>query len=88
MKLEGIYESAMAPIIARELGRHPGAYIKSHPRGVREGVSRIELDIAVIGEEKDRADAEGEEIARDMTGAIVASGGRITWSRGQKAVRP
>ena len=45
MKIEGVYESALAPVIRKELELHPGTYIKSHPRGIREGRSRIELDI-------------------------------------------
>ncbi len=75
LKLEGILESALAPVISAEMRKHPGAYIKSHPRGVREGVSRIELDIAVVGEDAMRADEEGEDIAREMTTAVRAAGG-------------
>jgi len=75
LKLEGIFESALAPVIALELMRHPGAYIKSHPRGVRNGVSRIELDIAVVGEDAKRTDEEGEAIAREMTKSVELQGG-------------
>ena len=82
MKMEGIFESALAPVISEELRRHTGAYIKSHPRGIREGVSRIELDIAVVGEDKERTDEEGEEIAREMEKEVVRMGGKITFSRG------
>ena len=82
MKLEGVLESALAPIISQELGRHPGAYIKSHPRGIREGVSRIELDIAVVSEERTEAEAEGEMIAKEMERAVVATGGRVVSARG------
>lgn len=81
LKLEGILESALAPIIARELRRHPGAYIKSHPRGAREGVSRIELDIAVTAREGERAREEGGTIAREMGRAISGRGGRVAASR-------
>jgi molybdenum cofactor synthesis domain-containing protein len=82
MKIEGVYESALAPLIAEELARHPGAYIKSHPRGIREGVSRIELDIAVVGVDKERTDREGREIALEMQKAIVTMRGKIKASRG------
>jgi nicotinamide-nucleotide amidase len=81
MKLEGVFESALAPDIAEELGRHPGAYIKSHPRGVKEGVSRIELDIAVVGEDRDWTEKEGETIAKEMKGRVERSGGRVVSSR-------
>ena len=82
MKLEGIYESAIAPIIAEELTRHPEAYIKSHPRGIREGVSRLELDIAVVGREKDPTEEEGGRIARELEKAIAGAGGRVVMARG------
>ena len=82
MKLEGILESALAPVIAYELRRHPGAYIKSHPRGIREGISRIELDIAVVGEDRRRTSGEGDEIARHMKREIEKAGGMVKSSRG------
>ena len=82
MKLEGVLESALAPVIAKEMQRHPGAYIKSHPRGIREGVSRIELDIAVVGEDRRRTDDEGEEIASDMRREVENAGGSVKSARG------
>ena len=77
LKLEGVLESAIAPVIAESLRRHPGAYIKSHPRGIREGVSRIELDIAVVGEDRERVDDEGEAIAREMAREVELCGGKV-----------
>ena len=77
MKLEGVLESALAPVIAEELRKHPGAYIKSHPRGTKEGVSRIERDVAVVGEEEGRTDQEGSAIAAEMERAVVGAGGRV-----------
>jgi nicotinamide-nucleotide amidase len=82
MKLEGVLESALAPVLGAELKRHPRAYIKSHPRGIREGVSRIELDIAVVGESKKRVDEEGEAIAKEMRDSVVAMGGTVRYVRG------
>ena len=82
MKLEGILESALAPVIAKEMKKHPEAYIKSHPRGIREGVSRIELDIAVVGEDRRRTEDEGEEIAIDMRREIEDAGGSVKSARG------
>ncbi len=77
MKLEGVPESALAPAIAKELKEHPGAYIKSHPRGTREGVSRIELDIAVVGKIRDQVESEGETVAADMAAWVRGAGGTV-----------
>ena len=81
MRLEGVFESTLAPFIADELGKHPGAYIKSHPRGIREGMSRIELDIAVVGEDPRRTADEGEAIAVEMAGIVKQAGGRAVLAR-------
>ncbi|HKT22295.1 MAG TPA: molybdopterin-binding protein, partial [Nitrososphaerales archaeon] len=77
MKLTGVFESALAPVLSKELRRHPGAYIKSHPRGIREGVSRIELDVAVVGADRRQAFAEGEAIAQEMARSVAGLGGRV-----------
>ena len=77
MKLEGVLESVLAPVIEVELRRHPGAYLKSHPRGAREGVSRIELDIAVVGESRGGTDSEGAAIRDEMERAVAGLGGRV-----------
>ncbi|MDG7016274.1 MAG: competence damage-inducible protein A [Nitrososphaerota archaeon] len=76
-KVEGIRESALAPIIARELRRYPGTYVKSHPRGTKGGVSRIELDIVAVS--KDRADADrvAGAVARESTSEIRKVGGKV-----------
>jgi molybdopterin-biosynthesis enzyme MoeA-like protein len=82
MKLEGVLESSLAPVIDRELKEHPGAYIKSHPRGVREGVSRIELDVAVVGTEREPVEREGEEIGRSMAREVEGLGGVVKSAKG------
>jgi len=82
LKFEGIYESAMAPLIRRELRRNPGAYIKSHPRGLKDGVSRIELDIVVVGKKKEDAENAMKGIAREMARDVIKAGGVLKSSAG------
>ena len=82
MKLEGVLESALAPVISSALRRHPGAYVKSHPRGIREGVSRIELDVAVVGEDARMTEEEGETIAKELVRAVESAGGRVIAAKG------
>ncbi len=82
MKLEGALESDLAPLIAAELRRHPGAYVKSHPKGTREGVSRIELDVAVVGDRKEWADRECRAIVAEMKEGVVGLGGTVRAVRG------
>lgn len=82
MKVEGVPESALAPYIGRVMARFPGTYVKSHPRGTKEGISRIELDIVSIKRKDEDAEKVGNAVASDMARAIRKSGGRIKWSRG------
>jgi molybdopterin-biosynthesis enzyme MoeA-like protein len=82
MKVEGVYESVLAPMIGKELKLYPGTYIKSHPRGIREGRSMIELDIVSVKKKREEAERVGNAIAADMVRAIERAGGEITWSRG------
>jgi molybdopterin-biosynthesis enzyme MoeA-like protein len=81
MKVEGVPESSLAPVISEELKRHPGAYIKSHPRGAREGVSSIELDVAVVGPDRESAAREGDQIAEAMARKVENLGGVVKSGR-------
>ena len=81
MKVEGVFESTLAPAIQEELDRHPGAYLKSHPRGTREGVSHLELDIAVVGVSKGEVAREGRAMAEEMREAVARLGGTVRAAR-------
>lgn len=48
LRLSGIYESSLAPIIDRVMRHSPGVYIKSHPRGIRNGQANIELHFSTF----------------------------------------
>lgn len=82
LKFEGILESAMAPLIKKELRENPDVYIKSHPRGLKEGVSRIELDIVAVRERRADANAIVTKIAREFIDVVGATGGELKSSRG------
>jgi nicotinamide-nucleotide amidase len=82
LKIEGIYESTLAPLIEAELRTHPGVYIKSHPRGLREGRSRIELDVAVVSADRDKAEESAGRIVREIKDKIVTEGATVVFERG------
>jgi nicotinamide-nucleotide amidase len=56
LKVQGVMESAISPIIDQVMSRCPGVYIKSHPRGF-EGGNRpnIELHFSILTSDPDRA---------------------------------
>ena len=82
LKLEGVFESVLAPYLVTLLKKHPYAYIKSHPRGTKGGVSKIEVDIAVVGEDRRAVDGEGVKIAEELTEMVSEAGGKVKSSRG------
>jgi molybdenum cofactor synthesis domain-containing protein len=78
MMLRGIFESNLAPIL-HEVGRkYPIAYIKSHPKGVVEGVSLLELDVVVVTKTLTESDKLVNEIANELRNRIEAAAGRIS----------
>ena len=62
--------------------RHPGTYIKSHPRGVVGGVSKIELDVVAVSAIRSEARDVGNRVAAEMLAAIRRKGGRVVRASG------
>ncbi len=81
LNLEKIFESTLAPILKQMIRMYPGAYLKSHPKGIREGVSRIELDIVVSSEARKQARSLADEIASYAEREINREGGVVARRR-------
>jgi molybdopterin-biosynthesis enzyme MoeA-like protein len=48
LRVSGIMESSLAPIIDRVMAHKPGIYIKSHPRGIEKERPQIELHFSTF----------------------------------------
>ena len=48
LRINGIFESSLAPIIDRVMARTPTVYIKSHPRGIENNRANIELHFSTF----------------------------------------
>ena len=81
MKVSGPYESVLAPSIFEAVKRHPEAYIKSHPRGLKDGVPTLELDVTVTSPDPKVAKATYSELKSFFTKRISALGGTIEAER-------
>jgi len=77
MHLEGVFESVLTPSIAEAMRKYPSAYIKSHPRGLKNGKSRVELDVVVTHQSKKVAEDERGGIVRFFTEKVNAAGGTM-----------
>jgi molybdenum cofactor synthesis domain-containing protein len=82
LKILGVFESALAPVIARVKAKYPDTYVKSHPRGREEGESRIELDVAAVSADRDEAVSVAAAVAREMGLGVERLGGRVASWRG------
>lgn len=77
MHLEGVFESTITPDIAEALRMHPDAYIKSHPKGLLEGKSHVELDIVVVSPDRRKSESECSAITGFFVERIANAGGTI-----------
>ncbi|MBI3840854.1 MAG: competence damage-inducible protein A [Thaumarchaeota archaeon] len=86
LMLEGVLESELAPVIQAEVRRHPGAYVKSHPKMVG-AISRVDLEVAVV--RRDRASAAGtvSRIVGEVSRWVVGKGGTVMTDGRKERVR-
>jgi len=68
--VEGIPESALAPILDDVRKRHPSAYFKSHPK-MSEGVPLIEIHISVRSKGAEAAENIIRSSASDLKEALI-----------------
>lgn len=80
LHLQGIFESSLAPSIAEAVRDHPSAYIKSHPRGIKEGTSHVEIDTVVVSPSKRRAQDECGAIVSFLAKKVREGGGFVARS--------
>lgn len=85
VRLRGVYESALAPILGEAGRRHPDAYIKSHPGGTKEGASLIGLDVAVVRPSRADADAEVASVLKYIVPKATSLGGTVISAKGRGA---
>jgi len=82
MDLEDIFESSLAPLLRQAMRDFPQAYIKSHPKGIREGRSHIELDLAVTDQAEEKSTATILQLAEFLSQKIKESKGTIVRRKG------
>lgn len=71
--VQGIMESALAPMVDRAMQRWPGVYIKSHPRGVEAGKSLIELHFSTTSLNARTAERDVQSAVSNLLKALRSS---------------
>jgi len=74
--IQGLPESALAPVLDGLRKRNPSAYFKSHPK-MSEGVPLIEIHITTRGKGTETADRTIRDGVRDLEQTLKSHGTRI-----------
>jgi molybdenum cofactor synthesis domain-containing protein len=80
----GTLESVVAPLIDEVMRATPGVFIKSHPRGVEDGISHLEFDIMASHSSMERARVAVRAATRKLAAAIRKAGGQVRRPRAVK----
>jgi len=79
LRVRGVMESSLAPIIDRTMSRWPGVYIKSHPRGIEgNGRPRIELHLSISAPNSTKADHALRGAMKDAMAQLRDLGAKIS----------
>lgn len=79
IRVQGIMESSLAPIIDRVMLRWPGVYVKSHPRGVEaSGRPNLELHFSISSISRLKARESVVGAVNDLKKELEDYGGRVT----------
>jgi nicotinamide-nucleotide amidase len=79
IRVHGIMESSLAPILERVMRRWPGVYIKSHPRGVEaNGRPNLELHFSISSTEPRRAERILSRAIRNLVDELKNTRAKIT----------
>ncbi len=76
LKVEGIVESELSPIISEVVGSNPKVYVKSHPKGV-EPTSKIEIHLSAFAQKVEEAQELVRKALLQLKSRIEAAGGKV-----------
>jgi len=72
-----IAESSIAPKIEYLVKKYPGLYVKTHPKTIEAGVSRIEIQVSVMSNKEYEAVKKANEIENIVKNIVTEMGGEI-----------
>ncbi len=75
--VHGIVESDLAPILEKVVKDHPRVYVKSHPKSITEGLSRIDVHISASAEAGWKAKSLVQETVKLVMREVSDLGGHI-----------
>jgi molybdopterin-biosynthesis enzyme MoeA-like protein len=82
LKISGIMESSLAPIIDRVMRHNLGVYIKSHPRGIENDRPQIELHFSTFAPARATGIRTLRDTVEEMKKDLKNRGARVVLRRG------
>jgi nicotinamide-nucleotide amidase len=76
--VQGISESALAPLIDRAMADNKNVYIKSHPTGYLGNKPHIELHLTITSTSEQNAKGILDRSAEQISSLIVENGGKVS----------
>lgn len=77
MHVRKIAESSIAPKIEQIIKRFEGVYIKTHPKTIEDGISKIEIQISAMANKEDEVRKKAGEIEKIVRELVIEMGGEI-----------
>lgn len=78
LRVSGISESLLAPLVEEAARLSSSAYVKSHPRGAETGQPIVELHITAYGSSAEEAKGELEKVAAKLIRELERRNARVT----------
>lgn len=77
LHVKKITESSIAPRIENIVRKYYGIYVKTHPKTIENGISRIEIQISAMANREDEARKKAEEVEKTIREIVIEMGGEI-----------
>lgn len=72
-----VAESSLAPKIEQIVKKYPGIYVKTHPKTIERGISRIEIQISAMSNKENEAVEKAEYVENIIRDIVLDMGGEL-----------
>lgn len=76
-----IAESSLAPKIEQIIKKYPGVYVKTHPKTIEGGISKIEIQFSIMSNREDQAVEKADHIEKVIKNVVLEMGGELEISQ-------
>ncbi|MEM1583293.1 MAG: molybdopterin-binding protein [Nitrososphaerota archaeon] len=77
LNIRKVAESSLAPKIEQIIRKYHGVYVKTHPKTIEGGISRIEIQISVMSNKEEHAIEKADYVEKIIKDIVVDMGGEL-----------